>query len=200
MARGPAKARTYSATEPLFARDRLKFSGRVVELRAQVPEEYWRSARDRRQFWDHRKVDHAADIPPKKITAASAAPAAPPAATVQAAEAPTVAHVQPKEALEAAAAAARVYGLSLKDFGAAAEQLAVESTIGAEVTPVVVDVLEQIDATVKAEPEPSAFKMTHTSEASLTDAELERLTAPVVAPAARAETPQPKAERRGRSR
>ena len=177
MARGPAKARTYSATEPLFARDRLKFSGRVVELRAQVPEEYWRSARDRRQFWDHRKVDHARDIPPKKLSAPSAAPAALPAATVQAAEAPTVVHVQPKEALEAAAAAARAYGLSLKDFGVAAEQLAAEPVVAAEVTPAVAEVLEQIDATVKAEPE--------------------RLPAPVVAPAAR---PTTKAERRGRSR
>lgn len=196
MARGPAKARAYSATEPLFARYDLRFSGRPVATRAQVPEEYWRSARDRRQFWDHRKVDHAADIPPKKLTAASAAPAAPPAATVQAAEAPIV-HVQPKEALEAAAAAARVYGLSLKDFGVAAEQLAAEAPAAVDVTPAIAEVLEQIDATVKLEPEPSAFKMTHVTEASLTDAELERLTAPVVATAARVErTEAPKHGRR----
>lgn len=176
MARGPAKARAYSATEPVFARYDLQFSGRKVATREQVPEEYWRSARDRRQFWDHRKVDHARDIPPKP-PAASAAPAALPAATAQAAEAPFV-HVQPKEALEAAAAAARPYGLSLKDFGVAAEQLAAESAVTAEVTPAVAEVLEQIDATVKVEPEPSEFKMTHVTEQALTDAELERLTAP----------------------
>lgn len=96
--RGPAKARTYSPTAPVFAREDLRFSGRPVATRAQVPEEYFRSARDRRVLWEARKIDHAADMPVKAsalISPPSAAPAALPAATAQAAEAASTSAVEP---------------------------------------------------------------------------------------------------------
>lgn len=112
--RGPQKRRVYSATEPVFAREDLRFSGRPVATRAQVPEDYFRSVRDRRVMWDARKIDHAQDLPLKKPSAppSQAAPVPPPA-TVQSPEVavtlPTP--IDPNGAAVAAARyTARTYG------------------------------------------------------------------------------------------
>lgn len=146
--RGPARRRIYSPTAPVFAREDLKFSGRPVATRTQVPEEFFRSARDRRVMWDARKIDHAADLPVKRE-----APPMPPMAAEPVAAAVVESEAKPEIDMTAARDAARYTAARYPSTAPAAPASLPEATAqaaeGGAVSPAAEQAFEQMAETLQ---------------------------------------------------